>query len=386
MYFTENDCNLRFAEAGMEGVILHFPFDTAYAADWNFIEISMDTPNRLYKVFVNGEEKTLEGTIPPAYSMSVDEMVIGRTLFSGDGAPDDSYSMDQIIIHSDPDKNLYQYRGFDVYTREIPVDPTLPSDDIIFWWTGMIDEYGLPTVRYYNDEQDYIKSINGPWPVYNRSYPKNYVSDLHIVGDTSIINHSPSDGIYFDNCLSGDQLRVGFWVRTSSLNAEEVFSIGVSGILDNEEETWVNIMIRQPVDPQYYPNAHGMVLSAAGFIQTVNLTTQEFHFVEMVIPKSPEYIKIYVDNVEVIYNQRVSAPANLLRYDSVYFGEWSEVDTEYTLIQNLMISKDPTINFYEKGYHLLTEYPKSTTRHIHNRPYHLIENMKNAFRQAGWKI
>ena len=74
--------------------------------------------------------------------------------------------------------DLYKFRGFKVYTPELPDNPDEPLFGIKFFWPCALDnESGLIRCDPYGD--DYT---NGEWPTYQDMYPSLYVGSEIVEG------------------------------------------------------------------------------------------------------------------------------------------------------------------------------------------------------------
>jgi len=274
------------------------------------------------------------------------------------------------MIHTDPNMNLYQFRGFDRYTPELPPDPPVPADDIIFWWTGMKDEYGLPKFDYYGGK-DYTK-VNDAF-YYCDKYPKTYVGNKIIEEATASIKYDitfypehtgGTEGIgIVDWHSSGEEInlskgRIGLWVKVNEAWIANSGSVEVDNIGTNGGTEW-GIFFSIHYDEIYLGTTRSGIYARFPF----SLFADTSYWIEVSYDVELEtpIARVWVNNIEI------ACDVNLLiqtLYSSPlclsYLGfKISHDENNKIEVQNVIISTDPTVNFYEKGYHLLTEYPKN---------------------------
>jgi hypothetical protein len=168
--------------------------------------------------FVVSGDFEFEGNF--GYAHNLDKISLN---FFTDSTTEDPYILlDNIIIHGSTSINLYPYRGFDVYTPVVPDEPDEPTDDIVFWWTGMKDQYDLPALRYYEGEDYCFEYTLGHFLV------KESVSDKII--DDANASLTTYEGLSTNNYLNLTRARIGYWfVANEDENygyAPEVYFVG----------------------------------------------------------------------------------------------------------------------------------------------------------------
>ena len=339
--------------------------DIPYFDAYFFLEVAWGFDNHDWKIYINGLEQEVLDKLPLGDMPPVSIFALGMNTYSTLSA-----YLDNIIIDANNEKNLYSYRGFDSFTSVIPSETPIPDDDIIFWWTGMKDEYGLPAIRYY-EGKDYIKKFDGPWFVgpiitgidetYFKHYSKWYSSSEHPSAlDTSgcicISQESSGDNgtLLHENVneFSGNTLRVGFWFTTEGtwthypeiLLINSLFSKAFDISLKYPDSQDLSYRLELNYDEELSLSWDSIVIS----------DPLGWHWFELSINADTNTFNGYIDNNLL----PVRSITGEITTGEILIDHILLVGTARTLLQNLMISTDPTINFYEKGYHLLTEYPQ----------------------------
>jgi hypothetical protein len=296
---------------------------------------------------------------------------------------------DQLMITKDITKDLYALRGFDKFTSELPPEPATPADNIIFWWSGVSNKYGLPAMRHYPnaDEdggQDYIYTgfpdafvlEDASFSGYERLYPKQIVSntsppdsEFNASMTFSVGDVADNAAMVFKTNTTFTQGRIGYWIKYSGQNHAQfilsdyttypypVLTFGIETSITEETKLLLGVR-RDPVHIGY-----GIESTSFSFEENT------WYFIEAELSSE---MKIYVNGVNIEVSDIISFDTTInLAY--VIIG----AEDGYKYVQNIMISTDPSINFYEKGYHLLTEYPKLTGSDL---LFYHVERLMNTFR------
>jgi hypothetical protein len=327
---------------------------------YTYVEVAIDLDEVTAEININGYPLTWDS--PPVLEsppMTIDTIVV---MINGDDTGEGTINtiFDNVYITSEIDKNLFLYRGFDTYTEEVPPAPTPPESDIIFWWSGEQNEYGLPRVDYYG-AKDYLNCSDGMWPFFytyapgSSAYPELFIStsDPPVEEFTASLAFEGDYQVYFSNTENvfdikfSDVRRVGMWTKVNNstianiqpmlvfrniMTGEKTFGFRSSGLrlelyFDYNRttddifslNTWYFVEASIDDDGNVSLYSNGALLNSTG--PTSSLSSND---VELIIVQNPMY---------------------------VYVGA-----TGY--INNIIVSSNPDINFYEEGYHLLTEYPK----------------------------
>jgi len=332
---------------------------------YSFMEFSFGLENNDWGFYINGVEQEISGK----QSLEIPE---GINILHGDigTLPGHWLSLliDNIIIHTDPTFSLYPFRGFDRYTPELPPPPTVPADDIIFWWTGMKDEYGLSRFDYYGGKDylklnDYVKTAGLVSSGFTYPYtpPKQYTSNdiLNPNANASVVIDDITEDLhiallYFGHSntnLDLNRFRIGSYFKYSVESTFE-YDVTLGG-----EGSYVSMGVKQssyPGDKYVEVCVDGTFIHFDPYPFLIDTT----YFIEVSYDRNLNIASYSIDGTPI---QTISTSIEEVPVVSGMIMTWLTSSYDYPniiYIGNIMISTNPTVNFYEKGYHLLTEYPK----------------------------
>jgi hypothetical protein len=249
--------------------------------------------------------------------------------------------------------DLNDFRGFKVYTPELPATPEESLYDIKFWLSGVEDEAtGLIRCDYYGGK-DYTV---GEWPFYE-GIPLNFVGDA-LIGDfdASIKIPATQTGIKFPfigNTSFSAGYSLGMWV-TGAASADH------SSAVDIRVDNTSGIGPLEAVFGYYGRGGSAKPYKLASQV-LYDASTNPF-FVQSSYKVSNKTCTITV-NGAVVATQAMDG-GDMYDFDYVRItGGGYEWGANANII---IISNDPDVDFYNTLYNgtricNLTEYPKAST-------------------------
>lgn len=277
--------------------------------------------------------------------------------------------------------DLYKFRGFKIYTPELPDAPATPLYDIVFWLSGIEDDYsGLIRCNHY-DAEDYT---DGEWPVYYKGNAGIPLPALWVQTSSSLTQFSSSIGKletdtyeYFGNLPTG--------LTTGSKFAFGTYISVESGIVGNA------ISLCALIGSGYNNKSLKMQLQANGDASSIIATVEQLgeglsvqktllsvapHYLQVSYTASTKTMELYVDGVSAGTQVLTNHP--LCDYVQIVNNE--STNHPYFFFNSLIVSADPAINFYTEEYAGtpicdLTEYPTAIgpTISIHPQSEEIFE-------------